>query len=408
MRKLVLPLGLAAIWLGLFSFHLSAHAQSAADLTLEAAQALAASRSPLVSAAQREVDALASALQQAGAQRNPELSASVEDTQRATRTTTATIAWPLELGGKRAARIAAAERARELAQAELAQANGQLRADVARGFFEVLIAQERVALTSDSAGLARRGADVVAQRVAAGKVSPVDETRARVDQANAELEAKEAAAELRSARQSLAAMWNEPEPAFERARGDIEWLPPRATSTDLERELDASPALAGHRIETDRRRALVDVERSKSVPDVMVSVGAKRDNDLGRTQAILGISIPLPFFDRNQGAVVEASRRAEKAGDEQQAARIRLLKELQLASNQLALATASARTLKTSVLPAAQRAYEAAGKGFEAGKFAFADVIDAQRSLLQARARYLTALSNAHRAATAIDGLLGR
>ncbi|CAN5267873.1 TolC family protein [soil metagenome] len=375
---------------------------------MEAAQALAASRSPLVSAAQRELDAQGGALQQAGARRNPELSASVEDTQRATRTTTATIAWPLELGGKRIARIAAAERARELARAELAQAHAQLRADVARAFFEVLIAQERVALSADSAALATRGADAVAQRVAAGKVSPVDETRARVDQANAELEAAEASAELRSARHTLAAWWGEAEPAFERARGDIEALPQRGSSADLARELDASSALAGHRIEADRRRALVDVERSKAVPDVMLSVGAKRDNELGRTQAIVGFSVPLPFFDRNQGAVVEASRRAEKAGDEQQAARSRLLNELHLASNQLALASASAQVLKSSVLPAAQRAHEAARRGFEAGKFAFADVIDAQRSLLQARARYLTALSNAHRASTAIDGLLGR
>ena len=50
----------------------------------------------------------------------------------------------------------------------------------------------------------------------------------------------------------------------------------------------------------------------------------------------------------------------------------------------------------------------AATKGFEAGKFGFLDVIDAQRSLLQARARYLTALSTSHQAATAIDRLLGR
>jgi cobalt-zinc-cadmium efflux system outer membrane protein len=60
------------------------------------------------------------------------------------------------------------------------------------------------------------------------------------------------------------------------------------------------------------------------------------------------------------------------------------------------------------VLPAAQQAHDAATRGFEAGKFGFIEVLDAQRSLLQARARYLSALSSAHQAAAAIDRLLGR
>lgn len=407
MRKHVLPLGLAAILLSPF-FLSSAQAQPASVLTLEQAQALAASKSFAVTAAQREVDANDGAVRQAGAWRNPELNASVEDTQRATRTTTATVDFPIELGGKRAARLSVADRARELAQVELGNVRAGLRADVVRAFFGVLVAQERVALTRNSAELAARGADAVGKRVAAGKVTPVDETRARVDQANAQLEATEATAELQSARQTLAALWGDAEPLFGGVQGDIELMPARAPVPELAKELDASPGLLTSRIEVDRRRALVDVERSKGVPDLTVSIGAKRDNEVGRTQAIVGISIPLPFFDRNQGATYEALKRAEKASDEHQAARIRVLTELQQASNQLGVASASARTLKSTVLPAAQQAYDAATKGFEAGKFGFLDVIDAQRSLLQARARYLTALSTSNQAATAIDRLLGR
>jgi cobalt-zinc-cadmium efflux system outer membrane protein len=407
MRKHVLPLGLAAILLSPF-FLSSAQAQPASVLTLEQAHELAASKSFAVTAAQREVDANDGAVRQAGVWRNPELNASVEDTQRATRTTTATLDFPIEFGGKRAARLSAADRARELAQAELSNVRAGLRADVVRAFFGVLVAQERVALTANSAELAARGADAIGKRVAAGKVSPVDETRARVDQANAQLEAVEAATELQTARQTLAALWGEPELGYATVQGDVELVPTRPSAAELAKELDSSPGLLTSRIEVARRRALVDVERSKGVPDLTVSVGAKRDTELGRTQAIVGVSIPLPFFDRNQGATYEASKRAEKASDDLQSTRLRLFTELQQASNQLTVARTSAQTLKSTVLPAAQQAYDAATKGFEVGKFGFLDVIDAQRSLLQARARYLTALSTSNQAATAIDRLLGR
>src|SRR5580765_7895941 len=101
MRRHLLPLGLAALFLSPFV----ACAQQTATLTLQQALELAATRSFAVSAAQRELEATDGALRQAGSYRNPELSATVEDTRRATRTTTATMDFPLELGGKRGARV---------------------------------------------------------------------------------------------------------------------------------------------------------------------------------------------------------------------------------------------------------------------------------------------------------------
>ncbi|MDB5879537.1 MAG: hypothetical protein JWQ41_2951, partial [Variovorax sp.] len=49
----------------------------------------------------------------------------------------------------------------------------------------------------------------------------------------------------------------------------------------------------------------------------------------------------------------------------------------------------------------------AATTGFEFGKFAYLDVLDAQRTLLLARSQYLRALAEVHRAATDLDRLLG-
>ena len=411
MRNLLLPLGLAALLLS----PLVAPAQPATTpishvprLTLEQAQDLAAARSFELAAAQRELDASGGGVRQAGALRNPELNATVEDTRSATRTTTTTLGFPLELGGKRVARVSAAERFRDLARAQLAEARAKVRAGVISAYFSTVVAQERVKLADDSADLATRAADVVGKRVTAGKTSPVDATRARVDSANAQLELADARAELHSAKQALATTWGATSPHFDAVDGDIGLAPARASVADLLQQVEAAPALISGRIEIDRRKALVGVERSKAVPDLVVTAGVKRDNELGRTQAVIGISIPLPLFDRNQGAVYEASQRAEKAQDEYEATRVRLIAEVNQAATRLATAQTSLQTIGETVLPAAQQAYDASTTGFEAGKFGFLDVIDSQRSLLQARARYLNTLSSAWQAATAIDRVLGR
>ena len=422
MRTLLLPLGLAAVISSSLFFPLSVgaqvlpaatgYAQAVTEpdgpLTLDAALGFAAGGNFTLSAAGREIDASEGAVIQARVIPNPELATLVEDTRRSSRTSTAQINMPIELGGKRSARISAAERGREAAQASLGSIRADLRAAVIERFFSVLIAQERIKLARGSLDIATRGTDVAARRVAAGKVSPVEETKARVEQANVGLELAEATAELQSARQALTALWGNDLPRFSDAQGNLDALPSRPAPDALRAALDESPDIIASRVEIERRQALIGVERSRQYPDLTVSVGAKRDNDIHRNMAVIGVSIPLPLFDRNQGNLYEAIRRADKAQDDYLAARIRLANDLMVASNVLAVSRASAQTLKGTVLPAAEEAYRAATIGFESGKFNYLDVLDAQRTLFQARIRYLGVLSRTYQSATTIDRILGR
>ena len=417
MRRLVLPLWLAASCFSLSTTQAqpaperqSTGAPASRDtvLTLARAIALAAERSDVLSAARHQLEATAGGVQQAALLRNPSFSGLIEDTRRDTRSSTAAIDIPIELGGKRAARVLAAEGNQQFAQAELVNTAAELKAAVTAAFFEVLIAQQRVELADDSAALAARGADVVGRRVAAGKISPVDESRARVDGINAALEATEARSALGTARQNLAATWGDADVGSAGVDGDVEGLLFAREPLDWKAAIEGSPTVFSGQIEVSRQRAQLALEKTKRVPDVTVTVGAKRVAELGVTQAVFGISVPLPLFDRNQGGIYEAAKRGDKAEDDLRAARVRVLNELQRSSNQLVLARQTADTLKQTVLPAARDALQATTRGFEAGKFAFLDVLDAQRTLLLARTRYLNALSTAVQATTNIDRLLGR
>jgi cobalt-zinc-cadmium efflux system outer membrane protein len=117
--------------------------------------------------------------------------------------------------------------------------------------------------------------------------------------------------------------------------------------------------------------------------------------------------MPLPLFDRNQGNIGAAQERAYQAQDELNAVHIRLKSELSQAHMRLRTARQQFELLRNDMLPSAQSAYEAASKGFELGKFTFLDVLDAQRSLFQARSQYLSALSQANQAAAEIARIVG-
>lgn len=389
-------------------------AEPAGPLDLRSAIALAQRANPGLSSAAREQEATDAAVLQAGAWPNPVLEAQVEDLRRGNRTTTLLLSQPVELGGKRAARVTAAERARDQAASALLARRSELRASTITLFFDVLAAQERVRLMQDSLALAQAATRAAANRVAAGKVPPLEETRSRVAEAGIRVELQQAEGALRSARRQLAALWGNPDPRFTQAQGAVDRLPPLALAQDVERRLAAAPMLRQARLEVERRQALSQLEQARRVPDVTVSLGAKRvpadegmGSSNGRNQVVVGVSVPLPIFDTNRGNVAEALSREEKARDDLAAAELQLGADVAQATERLRSARAAAETLQRDALPGAEAAYKAAAKGFELGKFSFLEALDAQRTHFQVRNQYLMAVADAHRAASELDQLLG-
>lgn len=381
--------------------------EPAAPLSLNRALELAFQANPRLRGARHEFEAVEATVLQATARPNPTLELGVQDTRRETRETTLQIIQPLELGGKRARRLLAAERGRDVSAADLRATAAKVRSDVIIAFNDVLTAQERVKLAHESLEVAEHVTTTVAKRVQAGKISPVEETRARVAQANVNLELVKARSELALSRKTLSGFWGNLMPQFELVVGNLEVLPDLPDWPELSARLGSTPTLSRARIEVERRHALVGVEQSRRTPDVAVTLGVKRSEELGRNQAIFGIALPLPLFDRNRGNVLESLRREDKARDDLVATETETHNELAQAYERLSTARQEAQSLAVDVLPGARSAYEAAVKGFDFGKFAYFEVLDAQRTLIQARTQYLSALSAAHRAAADIDGILG-
>ena len=331
------------------------HAQEpAGPLSLAAAQALAVSNNPTLSAARHELQAQDGALQQAQTLPNPELQTLVEDTRRATRSTTVQLNQLIELGGKRGARTQVAQRGQDVAEAALAMQQADTRAAVTKTFIDVLAAQEGLRLADSAQALAARASAITARRVTAGKASPVEETRARVAEASVRLELNLARGALASARKRLAALWGNLAPRFSVAEGNLDDLPPLPASGELATRLQHAPALRQARSTLAQRQAMLDVEQRRATPDITVSVGMKRSEELGRSQAIIGLSVPLPLFDRNAGNKLEALRRSDKARDELAATTLDVQTALAEACERLNTARLDVESLRRDILPGAR------------------------------------------------------
>ncbi|WP_322084069.1 TolC family protein [Burkholderia sp. BCC1972] len=381
----------------------------APSLTLPDALAVAARNNPALRGARADVDASAGALMQAGARPNPEVSFLQEGFSRAERTSTALINQTIELGGKRRARLDVASYGRESASASLDEQGAVVRADVIAAFYGLLAAQRQLQVTEESAAIAARSADLAARRAQAGKVSPVEATKAQVAAAGVQIEVVTARGRVEVAREKLNAVMGEARGGRLAVLGDLEAVPPVEPLSALAAQLDDSPLARIARAEMLRSNAAVSLERARRMPDVTVSAGVKRVTTGGvpDNQAVVGVSIPIPLFNTNKGALLEATHKAERANADLDRERTRLRLELTQAYANFEAAEQEAQRLKSDILPAARLALDAMSRGYELGKFSFLDVLDAQRTLFQGQSQYVRALADAHSARADIGRLVG-
>ncbi len=383
-------------------------------LTLEQALGLALAHNPELAAASWKVRAADARTMQAGLRPNPELEFEAEEfggtgglSGTGALANTLVLSQEIELGGKRAkrAKVASSERKLSAWGYEAKRLDVVTKATLA--FIHVLAAQERLALAEEAVRLAERTVDVVADRVEAGKVSPLEGLQAEVALSTRRLALTRAGNERQAAHEALAATWGSSPPKFEGADGELSQIEPLPPVEPLIERVAESPGVLRYRDETTAAHARLELEQATAKPNLSVGGGIQRFEESGDSAFTVSVSIPLPLFDRNQGGILEAERELERIREERRAAEVRVRTALRKAYGELATARQSAVSLREKVLPAARRTYEAASEGYRQGKFGFIQVLDAQRTLVQVRGQRIQALEAYHKAIAELERLIG-
>lgn len=386
----------------------AASALALAPLSLDDAIGRALQSNLDLAAVRRETEAAAALRSQAGRYLNPSISYDVEQLRGGQRGSGVGVSVPLEIGGRRAARILAADRATDVARTEVDLRAAEVRAAAIQFFFDVVAAQEREQLARGSVDLALRAVDVASRRVQAGRVSPVEETRARVAESSARVELSQARTELDNARGRLVALFGEGAAPFGPVQGgERVRLPEAPPDADLAGRIAVAPELVRVRAEIERRDAVAGLARTQRLPLVVVNAGTRTLVENGQRASSLGVSLVVPIFDANQGNIREAVVRAEQARQQLAAAEVRLRAEVQAARQRLLGARREAELVRGEALPGATSALDATTRGFELGKFGFLDVLDAQRTLFAVRSQLVRAVADAYRAAADLERVLG-
>jgi len=383
-------------------------------ITLRKALALALMHNPELKAFSWDVRISEARQLQAGLWPNPELEVEVEEVGGPgarsgfdAAETTIQLSQLIELGGKSAKRVKVASLEKELAGFDYEAKRLDVFTEVTKAFIEVLSAQQRFKLTEELLQLSKEMVDTVTKRVDAGKDSPLEKTKAAVVYSNVNIQHQQAVQGLEFTRKQLASTWAGQKPKFESVAGKLDSLSPLPSIYELTGSISQNPDIARWALEIDKGKASLELEKAKAISDITLSGGMQRFNETDDNAIVFGISIPLPISDRNQGGRLEAAYTLARAREERRAAQTRIQMELVKAYQALSNSYTEATELNENVLQGAESVFEASRTGYRQGKLDYLHVLDAQRTLFEAKSQYIDALTSFHTAKTDVERLIG-
>jgi cobalt-zinc-cadmium efflux system outer membrane protein len=144
---------------------------------------------------------------------------------------------------------------------------------------------------------------------------------------------------------------------------------------------DRSALLAGRRIA---------LERARVFPDISPFVGARR---VGENNTVLfGVTIPLPFNDRNQAAIARAIADEKVAQAEFAIQRNRVLADVESAFRAWEIAREQVAVFEGGLLSQADESLAIARAAYQEGAIELLGLLEAQRARAEIRQQYLRSL----------------
>ncbi|UCA17312.1 TolC family protein (plasmid) [Ralstonia pickettii] len=320
------------------------------------------------------------------------------------RQNTYTITQPLEIGGKRSARVEAGQRGLVAAEARERQTRVTYAAELAVAYATAEAMLGRKALAAEDRLRATDDLRAARALVQFGKEAALRAAQAQASVAAAQAAEQAATAEATQALEHLAVLAGSDEPYTTLPTSLLAAAGPAPANTT---KPDETPAVLTAQAERDALNAQVQVERKKWIPDVGVSAGLRRYGWTNASGYVVGLSATIPLFDRNDAATTAAVER-EAAAE----ARLDSVRLEAAAARRSALAQAAASEKRLAAAAegerAATEAYRLGRIGYDAGKTSLIDLLATRRALFEAKGLTIDASLARVRALAALAQAEGR
>ncbi len=403
------------------------YADPQTGLTIDQAVAYALEHNGELLASRKEIDAASALVKQAAFRANPKVDASVSKTIIGTdNNITLNGMLPLELGGRRPARIRVAERELEMRRQDVANRERMLAANVRAKFGEALAAVLKLGFDEDLIATSQRAYKLVAARVTEGGTAPLEQNMVLVElnrlRSMREMAEGRAQIEMLELRNLIGMSPEEPL----RLRGDfndvIAPLPLLTNSTELAlserpdlKMAEAAESFADARIEQARAGGKLDASLTAGYQRMDSSYPQNGISDAGQLTPIrskfhyftVGVSLDVPLRNKNQGSIEAAVADAEGAKRRREFLELTVRREVASAYALYNSTARAAEIFRVGVKDQANANLDVVRQTYELGSKTLIDYLGEQRRFIELQNGYIDALLDTYKARVEIERAVG-
>jgi cobalt-zinc-cadmium efflux system outer membrane protein len=359
------------------------------SLTLDMALQLVARFNSSLEAGRKQRESALGLVKQANMRPNPELELEAENvggdlTGFRESEMTIQLSQDLELWGQRKARRNAALRDMEAVSWETRMNDFDVYAETKLRFYDLLHAQKKLQLAQQAAQLASDVAEAARIRVEKGAALSSEQLLGELSFDRARMETELAKTELENARRNLAALWRGEGKDLKAVDSNL------ATATlpdltGLKSYLKESREVVRWTLEEAGINALLNLEKANRRPSPALNGGYKR-SEADRTNTFLvGLAIPLPLFNRNQGNISSLRARSGAVKSAREQALVNTEAELNTIHQKLNRLFSNRASLDSLILPKAEETYLSLKRAYELGRIPYSTLLEGEQSLIDVR-----------------------
>ncbi len=371
---------------------------------------LAVGRNPRLAKATFNIDAAQGRQVQAGLYPNPNLAANWDEIGDRTGpggiVNVPKVTQEIVTGRKLS--LSQAVAAREVDQAALAllRERYSVIGSVRGAFYDLYALERRVAVLDELVGLAGEATKTGQTLLENKQIARLDLVQLEVELARFRSQAEASRREIPGAKKRLAAVVGDPRLPVGIATGPFDQLPVYDPDRTLEAVLATHPEVRSARVGVERAQAAVRRAEVEPIPNVTAYTGYIKQYENRSNDFQLGLSASIPVWNRNQGNIQAAKADLGAAIQDVGRAENDLAERVATAYRTYASALKLAELYRTDILPKAEETYRLSREAFKGGQFEYLRVIQAQRTVAEARLESVRALGEAWRAAAELSALL--
>ena len=292
-----------------------------------------------------------------------------------------------EIAGQQGYRRQAAQQQLNAVDATIEDTRREVRAEVERRFVQVLSLQERISTERQSLSIIENTTLSVKKRVAAGEDSKLDGNLASVEAVRARNQIGVLEEQWIQARADLAAVMQQPSDVLPVVSGSLTVPAPTYSLQALLTHAADRPLLHALDYREQAAQSRLSLERSARIPDITVALGTGREGASYAQERLtkLTVSLPLPLFRQNAGAIGRASTELMQAQIERQASLRNTSNNIAALWQKLQSLTVRLDALQQTVLPALEENQRLSVKSMQAGEIGLFQLLLVNRQVLDGR-----------------------